>query len=194
MAGSEGTLAVVAEAKLNLVPRPKAAGLCVLHFESVAEACDATPILLEFRPSAVELMDKMMIDLTRSVPGYAPKLTFIEGNPAAILIVEFCGESESHVLSQIEQLEFHLRRIGLAKAIVRATTPEQQANVWGVRKVGLGLLQSIRGDARPTAFMEDVAVPVERLGDYVRTVEELFRDHGVEIGYYAHASAGCLHI
>ena len=194
LVGSEGTLAVVTEAKLNLVPRPKQTALCVVHFDSVAAAAEATPTILECKPAAVELIDAVMINLTRSIPAYARQLTFIEGNPAAIFVVEFFGESEAELVAQIEKLETHLKSRGVAKTFVRAMTPAQQSNVWGVRKVGLGLLMSMKGDAKPLAFMEDVAVPVDRLGEYVRTVERLFVEFGVESAYYAHASAGCLHI
>lgn len=194
LAGSEGTLAVMTEAKVNLVPRPKLTGLCVVHFESIAAAADATPTILQCQPSAVELLDRMMIDLTRSVPGYADKLTFIESHPAAVLVVEFYGDSEAHLLSQIEHLETHLRQTGVSQTFVRALTSKQQSNVWGIRKVGLGLLASRRGDQKSVTFMEDVAVPVEKLGDWVRATERFFAEHGLESGYYAHASAGCLHI
>jgi len=194
MVGSEGTLAVVAEAKLNLVPRPKMTALCVVHFDSVAASAEATPTILECHPSAIELIDAVMITLTRAIPAYARQLTFIQGSPGAILVVEFFGESEAELIGQIEKLEHLLRSRGVAKTFVRALTPAEQANVWGVRKVGLGILQSMKGEAKPLAFMEDVAVPVDRLGEYVRTVEQLFKEHGVASAYYAHASAGCLHI
>ncbi len=194
MVSSEGTLAVVTEARLNLVPRPKMTALCVVHFDSVAQSADATPAILECNPSAIELIDAVMINLTRAIPAYARQLTFIQGSPGAILVVEFFGESEAGLTAQIEKLEDHLRRRGLARTFVRALTPKEQQNVWGVRKVGLGILQSMKGEARPLAFVEDVAVPVERLGEYVRTVEQLFKEYGVDSAYYAHASAGCLHI
>jgi len=194
MVSAEGTLAVLTEAKLNLVPRPKMTALCVVHFDSVAVAADAAPSILECKPAAIELIDKVMIDLTRSVPAYARQLNFIVGHPAAILIVEFYGDSDSHLISQIEALENHLRASGASQTFVRAITAQQQANVWGVRKVGLGLLQAMRGEAKPLSFMEDVAVPVDRLGEYVRAVERIFAGHGVGSAYYAHASAGCLHI
>ena len=201
LAGSEGTLAVVTEAKLNVVPRPKMTALCVVHFDSVADAAEATPPILECHPSAVELIDAVMINLARALPAYARLLTFIRGNPGAILVVEFFGETEAELVAQIERLETHLsptlfggRGRGSADTFVRAITPDEQANVWGVRKVGLGILQSMKGDAKPLAFMEDVAVPVERLGEYVRTVERLFKEYNVDAAYYAHASAGCLHI
>jgi len=194
MAGSEGTLAILTEATLNLVPRPKQKGLCIVHFQSLVAAAEATPAILECQPSAVELLDALLIDLTRSVPGYAAKLTFIEGHPAAVQIVEFYGETEAEVLSKVEQLEARLHASGLAQTFVRALTPKQQADVWGIRTVGLGLLASMRGDAKPTTFMEDVAVPVAHLAEWVRATERIFAAHHVEAGYYAHASAGCLHI
>lgn len=194
LAGSEGTLAVATELTLNLVPRPKCTGLCVINFDSVALACEATPAVLECQPSAVELIDALMIRLTRAVPAYARQLTFIEGDPGAILVVEFFGETDAHLIAQIEKLEHQLRGKGLAKVFLRALTSERQSQVWGIRKVGLGLITSMRGDAKPAAFMEDVAVPVDQLGSYVRTVEALFREFGVDSAYYAHASAGCLHI
>lgn len=194
MVSSEGTLAVVTEAKLNVVPRPKLTALCVAHFDSVAHAADATPVILECKPSAIELIDAVMINLTRTIPAYARQLTFIRGNPGAILVVEFFGDTETELIAQIENLENHLRGQGLSSDFVRALTPREQDNVWGVRKVALGILQSMKGEAKPLAFMEDVAVPVDRLGEYVRATERLFQEFGVGSAYYAHASAGCLHI
>ncbi len=194
LAGSEGTLAILLEAEFRLVPLPAKSGLCVVHFESVAAAADATPAILESRPRAVELIDEVMIRATRTVPAYARMLHWVQGEPGAVLVVEFGGESEAQVRAQIEAFEKRLRQEKLARTFVRALTPQEQADVWGVRKVGLGLLMSVRGDTKPLAFMEDVAVPVERLGEYVREVERIFRDHGVSSAYYAHASAGCLHI
>jgi FAD/FMN-containing dehydrogenase/Fe-S oxidoreductase len=196
MAGSEGTLAVVTEAKLNVVPRPRQTGLLVLHFDSIVAAADATPAVLECQPAAAELIDAFLINLTRAAPGYSRLLTFINGHPAALLVTEFFGEDQAEVESQIDRLEGHLAANGvrLSAPSVRALTAEQQAHVWGVRKVGLGLITSMRSRTKPVAFMEDVAVPVERLGEYVRAAERLFAEHGVESAYYAHASAGCLHI
>ncbi len=190
LVGSEGTLAVLTQIKFNLVPTPKHTALCILHFDSIEQAADATPAILQSRPSAIELIDQMMIDLTREVPAYARLLTWVQGRPAAVLIVEFYGDTEAEAAAKVQALE--QRR--LAPASVRAITADEQARVWGVRKVGLGLLMSVRGDAKPLAFMEDVAVPVDLLAEYVREVQRIFADEGVTSGYYAHASAGCLHI
>ncbi|MEK7277144.1 MAG: FAD-binding oxidoreductase, partial [Chloroflexota bacterium] len=101
LVGSEGTLAVLTRVKLNLVPRPKKTALCILHFDSIAQAADATPAILESNPSAIELMDRMMIDLTREVPAYARLLTWVQGNPAAVLIVEFYGDSDDELIAKV---------------------------------------------------------------------------------------------
>jgi len=190
LAGSEGTLAVIARAKLRLAPRPRQTGLCLLQFNSIAQAAEATPAILQAQPAAIELIDRMIIGLTRSVPAYARMLNWVVGEPAAILAVEFAGESEAEVLTQIEA--FEARR--LSPTATRALSAEAQANVWGVRKAGLGIAMSVRGDAKPVAFMEDVTAPVEHLGEFVREIERIFADEGVTAAYYGHASAGCLHI
>ena len=171
--------------------------LALLQFNSVAAACDATPAILATKPSAVELIDQMLLRLTQQIPAYSRMLTFIEGDPAAVLIVEYYGHTETELTHKLDRLENLMCSSDLPSrptAIRRAMTERDQTNVWGVRKVSLGLLMSIQGDAKPIPFIEDAAVPVEHLGAYVREVERLFADHGVKAGYYAHASAGCLHI
>ncbi|RMF45869.1 MAG: FAD-binding oxidoreductase, partial [Anaerolineae bacterium] len=184
-AGSEGTLGVLKRVTLRLVPRPRHTVLGVLPYESIADACDDTPRLLSLGASAVELLPRMLLHLARAVPAYASRLTFVEGDPAALLMVEFAGDDPRRLREQVAQL---------GPRATLALTPEAQAQVWSVRKVGLGLLMSRPGDAKPIAFIEDVTVPVERLGEYVRALERVFAEHGVEAAYYAHASAGCLHV
>ncbi len=190
LAGAEGTLAVIARAKLRLAPRPKQTGLCLLPFDTLAAAAAATPAILETRPTAVELIDRLIIDLTRAVPAYARLLGWVIGTPAAVLAVEYQGESPAAVRAQIELLE--ARR--LTPVSHRALSAAEQAAVWGVRKAGLGLVMSVRGDAKPTSFIEDMAVPVESLSAFVAEVERVFAAEGVSAAMYGHASAGCLHI
>lgn len=185
LAGSEGTLAVIRTATLNLVPRPRNTILGVLSYESVAAACDAVPSLLLYNPSAVELIPQMLIRLARSVPAYASQLGFVRGDPAALLVVEFAGDDPA-VLRQ--------KATALDTDVLIAETKADQANVWAVRKVGLGLLDSRPTAARPVAFIEDCAIPVERLGEFVRQVERILAAYDVEAAFYAHASAGTLHI
>lgn len=185
LAGSEGTLAVIRRAKVNLVPKPKYTILGILAYDDIPAACDEAPRLLEFRPSAVELVPRMILRLARGVPAYARQMGWLEGDPAALLVVEFSGDRP-------EVLKRSVERIG--SLVYVAESPEEQARVWNVRKVGLGILDSRPQAARPVAFIEDCAIPVERLGEFVREIERILAAHGTEGGIYAHASAGCLHI
>jgi FAD/FMN-containing dehydrogenase/Fe-S oxidoreductase len=185
LAGSEGTLAVIRRAQINLVPKPKHTILAVLSYLSNADACDDVPRLLTHHPSAVELVPQMILRLARSVPEYARQMGWVIGDPAALLVVEFSGDQPS-------ALKEAARKIGDVLTI--AESKEEQARVWNIRKVGLGLLDSRPQSARPAAFIEDCAIPVGRLGEFVREVEKILAAHGTEGGIYAHASAGCLHI
>ena len=185
LAGSEGTLAVIRRAKVNLVSKPKHTILAVLSYQSNAEACDDVPRLLTHHPSAVELVPQMILRLARGVPEYARQMGWVVGDPAALLVVEFSGDDPS-------ALKEEARRIGDLLTI--AESREDQARVWNIRKVGLGLMDSRPQSARPVAFIEDCAIPVQRLGEFVREVKLILAAHETEGGIYAHASAGCLHI
>jgi FAD/FMN-containing dehydrogenase/Fe-S oxidoreductase len=185
LAGSEGTLAVMRRLKVRLVPKPSHTVLAVLPYDSIAAACDDTPRLLSFRPSAVELIPRMLIRLAREVPAYARQMDFVEGDPAALLVVEFSGDDPA-------QLENWARSLGEDLRV--ATSLDAQNRIWSVRKVGLGILDSGPTAARPVAIIEDCAIPVENLGDFVRELDRILAAHGTTAAYYAHASAGCLHI
>ncbi len=199
LAGSEGTLAVIRRATLNLVSKPKYTVLGVLAYPSIAAACDDVPRLLEFAPSAVELVPQMLIRLARGVPAYASQMGWVEGDPAALLIVEFSGHSprrgsrpEARAEAGRSVPKEAVRRLGAG--VVVAESKEEQARVWAVRKVGLGIFDSRPADARPVGFIEDCAIPVERLGEFVREIEKILAAHNTYAAFYAHASAGCLHI
>jgi FAD/FMN-containing dehydrogenase/Fe-S oxidoreductase len=193
LAGSEGTLAVIGRAKLGLVPRPSQTILGVLGYPSVAAACEAAPDLLHRRPSAIEMIPQGLIRLARSVPAYARQLTFLDqltttadrNSPEAILVVEFSGEEPSLLLEQARDL---------GSDVLIAQTPADQQQVWGVRKMGLGILMSRPQDASCGAFIEDLSVPVERLGEFVRELERIMAANDTQGEFYAHASAGCLHV
>lgn len=196
VSGAEGGLAVITAIKLNLVPLPTHTALAILHFDSLYAALSSVPDILEAGPSAVELLDNLGLTLCRDVPAYGRLLqTFIAGTPNCVLITEFEGESEAELQHKIERLERHLRqKRAPIRAIVPALTSQMQANVWTVRKVGLGLMMSIKGDYKPIPFIEDAAVPVEHLAEYVTRIEQFCNDLGTNVAYYAHASAGCIHI
>ena len=185
LAGSEGTLAVIRRVKVNLVQKPKHTILGVLSYSSIAEACDDVPRLLKMNPSAVELIPQLILRNARSIPAYARQMGWVIGDPAAVLVVEFSGDQPS-------ALKEAVRKLGDVLAI--AESPEDQSRIWNIRKVGLGILDSRPKAARPIAFIEDCAIPVERLGEFVREVGRILDMHGTFGGIYAHASAGCLHI
>jgi FAD/FMN-containing dehydrogenase/Fe-S oxidoreductase len=196
VSGAEGGLAVITAIKLNLVPLPTRTALAIIHFDSLFEALSAVPAILEVEPSAVELLDNLGLTMCRDVPEYARLLqTFVVGQPNCVLITEFYGESDADLRQKVERLEKHLRRQQVpATTVVPALDPRLQANVWTVRKVGLGLMMSIKGDHKPIPFIEDAAVPVEYLAEYVTKIERFCNDLGTNVAYYAHASAGCIHI
>jgi FAD/FMN-containing dehydrogenase/Fe-S oxidoreductase len=185
LAGSEGTLAIMRRARVNLVPKPKRTILGVLAYASVAEACDDVPRLLAHSPSAIELVPQLIIRLARGIPSYARQMGWVIGDPAAVMVVEFSGNDEHGLKEKVRQI---------GDLLTIAVSAEEQMRVWNVRKVGLGLLDSRPQVERPVAFIEDCAIPVERLGDFVREVEKILSSHNTYGGIYAHASAGCLHV
>ena len=196
ISGSEGTLAVMTELKLGVVDLPARTGLAVVHFDSLYEALSSVPAMLETRPSAIELLDNLGLTLCRGVPQYARLLsTFVEGDPDCVLITEYRGESETELRESVDNLQRHLTRQGVKTRTVAAIDPQLQTNVWTVRKVGLGLMMSIKGDYKPLPFIEDASVPPQHLADYVTEIIRFCNEIGTErVAMYAHASAGCLHI
>ncbi|MFH1636188.1 MAG: FAD-binding and (Fe-S)-binding domain-containing protein [Chloroflexota bacterium] len=182
--GSEGTLAVVTKAKVRLVSKPKHTVLAVRSYESIIAACEAVPELLERNPSAIELIPQVLIRLARAVPAYQRQLAWVQGDPAALLVVEFSGEDQTQLLEKAHTIH----------AEVIAQTQADQNSIWDVRKVGLGILQSQAGDYRTHNFIEDLTVPVANLGQFVGGMDQIIAEFGTEVYYYAHASAGCLHI
>ena len=185
LCGSEGTLAITRRARLRLVPKPSHTLLAILTFDSVVEATRRTPALLESEPSAVELLPRTLMERALRVPGYARHMTFVDEIPEALLVVEYSGEDPA-------ALEAAARSLGPDARWLR--TAETQADLWTVRKAGLGLLMSVPGDVKPITFIEDVAVPVEQLSSYVGEVDRILEAHGTFAEWYAHASAGCLHL
>jgi len=188
LAGSEGTLGIMTSAKLNLVPRPENTFLYLVHFSDLKEALESVPAILETNPSAVELIDRMLIQLAKANPAYRSLLSAIQGDPAAVLVVEYQGEDAR----QLSGKEGFLSKFGFT---IPLPDKNQQDQIWKARKVGLGILQSARGDAKPTTFIEDAAVPVKHLASYALEIKRFANEIGVgSIAFYAHASAGCLHI
>ncbi|MGH8071383.1 MAG: anaerobic glycerol-3-phosphate dehydrogenase subunit C [Candidatus Entotheonellia bacterium] len=192
--GSEGTLAVVTEAKVRIVPRPKATAVCVVHFDDLVASTEASEEILACDPYAIEMIDRMVISLTRGAGELGRLMTFIEGDPEALLITEFRGDTPAEAQAKAEQMIERLQARGMGYAYVRAYAPPEQARVWRVRKAGLGLLMRVEGERKPIAFVEDTAVDPVKLPEFLRRFKKIIDDHGTSAGYYGHASVGCLHI
>lgn len=194
MVGSEGTLAAVTSARLNLVKIPDFSGLAVLHFKGLDEAMEATVATLEHDPSAVEHIGAIIITQARRHISYSRNLGFLQGEPTDILVVEFNGDSQEEVADKFDKLEQDMTRKELGFAMTRLHTAAEQAQVWSMREAGLGLMNNVEGSAKPLPFVEDTAVAPEKLPEYVRRFQEIIKNSGTEAGYYGHASVGCMHI
>jgi FAD/FMN-containing dehydrogenase/Fe-S oxidoreductase len=192
--GSEGTLGVILEARLRLVERPRAKALTVVHFAELLEALAATPAILEHPVSAVEVVDRYVLDSTRGNAEAARLRDFLQGNPGAILIVEFFGDRPEELPPRLDGLEADLRQRGFGTVFHRATDAAAQERVWKLRKMALGLSMSQKGDAKALSFVEDTAVAPEHLHDYIAEFLAVVAQHGTTAGVYAHASVGCLHV
>ena len=194
LAGSEGTLAFMTEIKLNLVPLPPAekALICV-HLNSVMEAVRANLLALEFSPDAIELMDKTILDCTRENIAQRKNRFFIEGDPGAILIIEFARNTKDEILEIKDKIEkeFRKNKLGFSFPIIFGKDINR---VWALRKSGLGVLSNIPGDAKPVSFIEDASVNVRNLENYLNDLEEVFKELQLSSVYYAHISVGEIHI
>ena len=195
LAGSEGTLAIVTEAKLKLMPLPpKELGLLCVHFADMVECMHGNVIALDHQPEASELVDKYIMDFTVGHPTYKYNRFFIEGDPQALLIVEFRGHTAAETEAKAMALKQDLIERGLGYAYPYITGIEQTNLVWDVRKAGLGLIRNLPGDNQPVNLIEDCAVSPEDLPAYVGDIQKLLIEEGVHASYYAHAGAGELHI
>jgi Fe-S oxidoreductase len=195
LVGSEGTLAWFERIHLKLAPLPKYKALGVAHFPRFYDAMDAAQHIVKLGPCAVELVDRTMLDLALGNPAFAPVIRkFVKGEPDAILLVEFAGDERAPQEAGVARLAELMGDLGFADAVVPILEPAQQASLWNVRKAGLNIMMSMKGDGKPVSFIEDCAVPLEHLAEYTSHLNEVFRKHGTAGTFYAHASVGCLHV
>ncbi len=195
LVGSEGTLAYSERLHLRLAPIPAARVLGVCHFPRFYTAMDLTQHIVRLGPSAVELVDRTMIGLAREIAAFRPIVeAFIRGEPDAILLVEFSGEHRSEQVAKLRQLVELLADLGLPGSVVEITDRRQQRDLWDVRKAGLNIMMSMKGDGKPVSFIEDCAVPLEHLAEYTERLTRVFEKHGTRGTWYAHASVGTLHV
>jgi FAD/FMN-containing dehydrogenase/Fe-S oxidoreductase len=191
--GSEGTLATVTEVTVRIVPRLPATVVAVLHFDDLVQALDVTMDALETGPTAVEVMDKIVLDMARQARGFSQKMTFIEGDPEVLIAVEYGGESREALVPRLDALEAKMRRRGYRGTIVRLIEPAAQASLWGIREAGVGLLLGMKSARKPVAFVEDTAVAPAHVAEYVRRFRQIVESHGTRASFYGHASVGLLH-
>jgi len=192
--GSEGTLAFITELKLQIVPLPKPFQVVLnAHFNSINESLQATLVAMKQAPSACELMDKTILDCTKDNSTQQKNRFFVEGDPEAILMVEFRGDTLEAAKEQAALLEQRLKdlNLGYAYPLVEGDACD---NVWDLRKAGLGLLANIPGDAKAVACIEDTAVAIEDLPLYIEAFTALMKSYDQKAVYYAHAGAGELHL
>lgn len=195
LCGSEGTLAVIVGATLSLEPLPKCRGIVLAQFDHLLDSLRHVDLILGHKPAAIELIDDLIIDATKRIPNLDRRRWFVKGAPAGVLICELYDEDPERLRTRLNDLERDLatRNIGRDRLIL--TDPVQQGDVWEIRKAGFGLLMNRPGEEQSYEFIEDAAVPTARLAEYIERLDVIAHEEGVtEIGHYAHASVGVIHV
>ena len=193
--GAEGTLAYTRSLTLQLSALPRAKVLGVVNFPTFHAAMDSAQHIVKLGPTAVELVDRTMIELGLANPAFKPTIeTALIGRPAAILLVEFAGDDRAALLTRLRQLVELMGELGLPGSVVEMPEEAAQKNLWEVRKAGLNIMMSLKGDGKPVSFIEDCAVPLQHLAEYTDALTEVFARHGSRGTWYAHASVGTLHV
>ncbi|MCC7547879.1 MAG: FAD-binding protein [Burkholderiales bacterium] len=195
LVGSEGTLAYFERLRLKLSPIPAHKVLGVCHFPSFYQAMALTQHIVGLDPDAVELVDSTMIDLALGIPQYRDIMhRYVQGKPDAILLVEFAGAQRDEQVVKLKRLAELMADLRLPGSVVEVTDAGGQKDIWEVRKAGLNIMMSMKGDGKPVSFIEDCAVPLEHLAEYTAKITEVFAKHGTRGTWYAHASVGTLHV
>ncbi|MEX0960905.1 MAG: FAD-linked oxidase C-terminal domain-containing protein [Burkholderiales bacterium] len=195
LVGSEGTLALSKSITLKLAPVPAHKTLGVVHFPDFHRAMQCTQQIVNLDPDAVELIDRTMIGLARDNAAFRPIVErFLRGDPDAILLVEFAGEDRDVQTRKLRRLVELMGDLGLPGSVVEVTDAKLQKDIWEVRKAGLNIMMSMKGDGKPVSFIEDCAVPLEHLAEYTDRLTRVFEKHGTRGTWYAHASVGTLHV
>lgn len=196
LVGSEGTLALFTAVELDLQPIPAVRALGVCRFDGTAEALAAVPAIVALEPTAVELFDATVLGLAARMPSFERVLRQLgedgSGRPRDILVVEFAGDDPERVSASLSRLESALG--GIAVGVTRAASPAFQARIWAMRKAGLSISMSQPAARKPLAFIEDCAIPLERLPEWYRRLTAIIDRHATHAVWYAHASVGCLHV
>ncbi len=192
--GSEGTLALILEAKVAITSLPPKRVLDMRHFDTLEKALTAVQYINRHGPAAVELLDRDLFELGRANPHMAALTSWVQGDPAAVLLVEFDGETEEELERQVASLASDPEVSSLSYASFVAKVPAQQEEIFQLRRDGLGIYATMKGRKKPTPFIEDAAIPVDKLPFYIPEVVEVCERHGARVVMYAHASVGVIHV
>jgi len=192
LVGSEGTLAVFTALELDLQPIPRTQALGVCRFNSIQAALAAVHDIVELEPTAVELVDRSLLQLASDIPAFQNTLATLGGDRSDILIVEFASDDRSEIRAALAALDQLIAGIG--GEMIRAEAPEFQRKIWGLRKAGLNISTSMRESRKPLAFIEDCVVPLPLLPEWHERLTEIIERHDTRAIWYAHASVGCLHV
>ncbi len=195
LVGSEGTLAFTRSLTLKLAELPRGKVLGIVNFASFRQAMASAQHIVKLGPTAVELVDRIMIELALTNPAFKPTMqTALIGKPEAILLVEFAGPDAAALKARLADLAALMGDLGLPDNVVPMVHEGAQKNLWDVRKAGLNIMMSLKGDGKPVSFIEDCAVPLQHLAEYTDGLTEVFARHGTHGTWYAHASVGTLHV
>jgi FAD/FMN-containing dehydrogenase/Fe-S oxidoreductase len=195
LVGSEGTLSLFNKIKLKLseIPKNKILGVC--YFDNFHQAMELSKEIVKLKPTCVELMDQNLLNLAKEIPMYAGGIKkYIKGNPEAVLMVEFIDTEKSVYEKKIKDLEYLVLNQNKKNEFSYYSDLSEQKEVFEIRKAGLNILMSMKGDRKPVAFIEDCAVSLEHLADYTARLKEIFKKYGTSGMFYAHASVGTLHV
>jgi FAD/FMN-containing dehydrogenase len=194
IAGSEGTLAFITEIKLNVVPLPpKEIGLLCVHFNSIDESLRANLIALKYKPSASELIDHYILECTKENKEQIKNRFFVQGDPGAILVIEFARTNREEIIEIAKQVETDMRAAGLGYHFPLLFGDDSK-KIWTLRKAGLGLLSNLPGDEKAVPVIEDTAVDVNDLPAYIHDFNEILKKHNLYSVHYAHAGSGEIHL
>ncbi len=195
LVGSEGTLAFFKEIELDLQPVPPHRVLGVCHFPTFYKAMENSRHIVDLEPTAVELVDRTLLDLAREIDLFRPTIEhFVKGSPESILLVEFAGDERPPLTEKLKKLEELMADLGFPESVFIATDPDFQKEIWEVRKAGLNIMMSMKGEGKPISFIEDCAVSLENLAAYTRRLNDIFKKYDTSGTWYAHASVGTLHV
>ena len=195
LVGSEGTLSLFNKIKLKLWPIPKQKVLGVCYFESFSQAMELTKEMVKLKPTTVELLDNNLIGLAKQIPIYAESIKkYIVGNPEAVLMVEFIDENLDLARSKLKDLESLVKTQNKKNNYKSYENLNDQKEIFEIRKAGLNILMSLKGDKKPVAFIEDCAVTLDHLADYTSRLKDVFAKYNTSGMFYAHASVGTLHV